>query len=138
MRLFGGGDKAERGPSLLARMLSRLLGESVQDVLFVSQNMIIVSAGEYALRYTTSSSEILVKLTGNEVRDKIRARILGEKYHVTMGEKHIAFSLDARPGIFSEVKKLLERADAEYEKLLKSLENGEHKVTLMFRAIRLR
>ena len=107
---------------LLPRLFGEVFGGEIEYVLADPKGLIVLNAGNVALKYSQTGLELAVRKTGNEVYDAILGNHLEREFKaIGEGEGVYTAKVEAEFGLLKRVRKVLEGADKEYRELLGKL-----------------
>lgn len=107
---------------LMPRLFGEVFGGEIEYVLIDPRGMVILNAGNVALKYSQTGFELAVKKTGNEVYDAILGNLLEKEFKaIGEGEGVYTAKVEAEFGLLKRVRKVLGDADKEYRELLGKL-----------------
>lgn len=106
---------------IMAKLFAELLGGKIEMVI-AEENMVIVNCGSYALRYTATGGEILIRKMRNEAYDILLAKNVEKEFKIfSEGEDVFTIRAAIEPKLLSRVEKVLEKTRAEYNAFIDNL-----------------
>ena len=113
---------------LLPKLFGEVFDGEIEYVLIDPRGMIVLNAGNVALKYSQTGLELAVKKTGNEVYDAILRNKLTEVFKA-VGEGEGVFTMKIEPefGIYYTVNEVMAFANKEYQALLEKIKNPKKK-----------